>query len=150
MPYSLEWPESKKQILTWVSHDVKKLELTYCWRNVQWCSHFSTQLCDFLWYSLMTAILFLGVYPKKWKHVQTKACKQTFILFAIAQEYKNLKWPSINEWINKTWYTHKYTKNDRMSSVHFQGKPFNITVIQVYPLTSNAEEAEVEWLYEDL
>ena len=37
-----------------------------------------------------------------------------------------------------------------MISVHFQGKPFNITVIQVYALTSNAEEAEVEWFYEDL
>ena len=41
-------------------------------------------------------------------------------------------------------------KNDRMISVHFQGKPFNITVIQVYTLTSNAKEAEVEWSYEDL
>ena len=37
-----------------------------------------------------------------------------------------------------------------MITVHFQGKPFNITVIQVYALTSNAEEAEVEWFYEDL
>ena len=41
-------------------------------------------------------------------------------------------------------------KNDRMISVHFQGKPFNITVIQVYAPTTNAEEAEVEWFYEDL
>ena len=41
-------------------------------------------------------------------------------------------------------------KNDRMISVHFQGKPFNITVIQVYASTSNTEEAEVEWFYEDL
>ena len=41
-------------------------------------------------------------------------------------------------------------KNDRMISVHFQGKPFNIMIIQVYALTSNAEEAEVEWFYEDL
>ena len=41
-------------------------------------------------------------------------------------------------------------KNDRMISVRFQGKPFNITVIQVYALTRNAEEAEVEWFYEDL
>ena len=41
-------------------------------------------------------------------------------------------------------------KNDRMISVCIQGKPFNITVIQVYTLTSNAEEAEVEWFYEDL
>ena len=41
-------------------------------------------------------------------------------------------------------------KNDRMISVCFQDKPFNITVIQVYAPTSNAEEAEVEWFYEDL
>ena len=41
-------------------------------------------------------------------------------------------------------------KNNRKISVHFQGKPFNITVIQVYAPTSNAEEAEVEWFYEDL
>ena len=41
-------------------------------------------------------------------------------------------------------------KNDRMISVCFQGIPFNITVIQVYTPTSNAEEAEVEWFYEDL
>ena len=41
-------------------------------------------------------------------------------------------------------------KNDRMISVRFQGKPFNITVIQVYAPTSNTEEAEIEWFYEDL
>ena len=41
-------------------------------------------------------------------------------------------------------------KNDRMISVHFQGKPLNITVIQVYAPTSNAEEAEIKWFYEDL
>ena len=41
-------------------------------------------------------------------------------------------------------------KNNRITSVHFQGKAFNITVIQVYDPTSNAEEAEVEWFYEDL
>ena len=41
-------------------------------------------------------------------------------------------------------------KNNRMISVHFQGKPFNITVIQVYAPTSNTEEAEVEQFYEDL
>ena len=41
-------------------------------------------------------------------------------------------------------------KKDRMISVHFQGKPFNITVIQAYAPTSNAEEAEVEWFYEDI
>ena len=41
-------------------------------------------------------------------------------------------------------------KNDRMISVRLQGKPFNITVIQVYAPTSNAKEAEVEQFYEDL
>ena len=41
-------------------------------------------------------------------------------------------------------------KNDRVISVCFQGKPFNITVIQVYAPTINAEEAEAEWFYEDL
>ena len=41
-------------------------------------------------------------------------------------------------------------KNEGVISVHFQGKPFNITVIQVYTPTTNAEEVEVEWFYEDL
>ena len=41
-------------------------------------------------------------------------------------------------------------KNDRMISVHFQSKPFSITVIQVYTPTNNVEKAEVEWFYEDL
>ena len=41
-------------------------------------------------------------------------------------------------------------KNDRMISVRFQGKPFNITVVQIYAPTSNTEEAEVAWFYEDL
>ena len=43
-----------------------------------------------------------------------------------------------------------YLKNDRMISIRFQGKPFNITVIQAYASNSIAEEAEVEWFYEDL
>ena len=47
-------------------------------------------------------------------------------------------------------YLDAISKKDRMISVHFQGKPFNITVIQVYAPTSNTEEAEIEWFYEDL
>ena len=43
-----------------------------------------------------------------------------------------------------------HSQNDRMVSVHFQGKPFNIIVIQVYVPTSNAKETEVEQFYEDL
>ena len=58
----------------------------------------------------------------------------------------------INEFIHTHTHTHTHNdlKNDRMISVQFQGKPFNITVIQVYAPTSNAEEAEVEQFYEDL
>ena len=41
-------------------------------------------------------------------------------------------------------------KNDRIISVHFQGKPCNITIIQVYAPANNGEEVEVEWFYEDL
>ena len=41
-------------------------------------------------------------------------------------------------------------KNESQKCLHFQGKPFYITVIQVYALTKNAEEVEVEWFYEDL
>ena len=44
----------------------------------------------------------------------------------------------------------KKNKNGRMMSVRFQDEPFNITVIQVYAWTTNAEEAEVEWFHKDL
>ena len=47
-------------------------------------------------------------------------------------------------------YLDAISRKDRMISVHFQGKPFNITLIQVYAPTSNAEEAEVEWFFEHL
>ena len=47
-------------------------------------------------------------------------------------------------------YLDAISKNDRMISVRFQGKPFSITVIQVYAQISNAEDAEFEWFYEDL
>ena len=46
-------------------------------------------------------------------------------------------------------YLDAIPKSDRMISVHFQGKSFSITVIQVYALTNNAEEAEDEWFCED-
>ena len=47
-------------------------------------------------------------------------------------------------------YLDTISKMKKMICAHFQGNPFNITVIQVYALTSNAKEAEVEWFYEDL
>ena len=47
-------------------------------------------------------------------------------------------------------YLDAISKTDRMISVSFQGKPFNITVIQVYAPTTNVKEADVEWFYEYL
>ena len=47
-------------------------------------------------------------------------------------------------------YLQSQIANDRMISVHFQGKPLSIAVIQVYAPTDNAEEAELEWFYDDL
>ena len=65
---------------------------------------------------------------------------------------EEMEWPS---WSTKESEMQSLTlglgcnlKNDRMISVRFQGKPFNIMVIQVYDPTSNAKEAEVEWFYE--
>ena len=52
--------------------------------------------------------------------------------------------------VNKTVQNAVVGCNLRMISVSFQGKPFNITVVQVHPETSDAEEAEIEWFYEDL
>ena len=56
---------------------------------------------------------------------------------------------TVNERVQNM-YLEAISKNDTMISVHFQGKPFNITVIQVYAPTNKAEELEVQWFYEDL
>ena len=66
-----------------------------------------------------------------------------------------LLWPSIfcGEYRSQSQIIYEYNcnlKNDRMISVHFQGKPFNITVIQVYAPTSNTKEAEVKLFYNNI
>ena len=63
---------------------------------------------------------------------------------------EEMEWPSWSTKESEMQYLDAISKNDRMISVRFQGKPLNITVIQVYVPTSNAEEAEVEQFYEDL
>ena len=60
-----------------------------------------------------------------------------------------MEWPSWSTRVQNAVLGYNL-KNDRMISVRFQGKPFNITVIQVYAPTSNAEEAELERFYKDL
>ena len=63
---------------------------------------------------------------------------------------EEMEQPSESTQESKMQYLDEISKNDRMTSVRFQGKPFNITAIQVYAPTSNPEEAEVECFYEDL
>jgi len=62
------------------------------------------------------------------------------------------KSPKCSTWISKTTISNQCSnlKNDRMNSVRFQGKPLHIMVIQVYAQTSNTEEADIKWFYEDL
>ena len=69
-------------------------------------------------------------------------CGQEYLRRNWSSHHSQQKSPKCTTWMQ--------SQNNRVISVHFQGKPFNITVIQVYPLTSNAEEAEVERCYEDL
>ena len=66
-----------------------------------------------------------------------------------------LKWTGMSESTSVNHYIYYFwqeslRRNESMISVHFQGKPFNITEFQVYAPTTNVEEAEVEWFYEDL
>ena len=63
---------------------------------------------------------------------------------------KEMEQPSQSTKESEAQFLGAISQNNRMISVHFQDKPFNITVIQVYALTSNAEEAEIERFYEDL
>ena len=63
---------------------------------------------------------------------------------------EGMEWPSWSTRESEMQYLDAISKNDRMISVRFQGKPFNITIIQVYAPTSNTEKAEVEQFYEDL
>ena len=91
----------------------------------------------------------LGISKLKWTGMGEFNSDDHYIYYC---EQESLKRNGVVITVNKsqkcsTWMQ---SQNDRMISAHFQGKPFNITVIQVYALTSNAEEAEAEWFCEDL
>ena len=92
----------------------------------------------------------LGISELKWTGI-SKFNSDNYYIYYCGQE--SLRRNGIALIVNKRVWNAVLRcnlKNDRMISVHFQGKPFNITVIQVYAPTSNAEEAEVEQFCEDL
>ena len=64
--------------------------------------------------------------------------------------FEEMEYPSWSIRESEMQYLDAVLKNNRMISIHLQGKPFNITVIQVCALNSNTEEAEIERFYEDL
>ena len=92
----------------------------------------------------------LGIGELKWTGVGTFNSEDHYIYYC---RQKSLRTNGIAFIVNKRVQNAVIgcsLKNNRMISVRFQGKPFNITLIQVYAPTSNAEEAEVERFYEDL
>ena len=92
----------------------------------------------------------LGISKLKWNRMGAFNSDDHYICYC-GQEF--LRRNGVALIVNKTVQKAKLgcnLKNNRMISVCFQRNPFNITVIQVYAPTSNAEEAEVEWFYEDL
>ena len=92
----------------------------------------------------------LGIHEWKWTGMSEFKSDEYYIYFC-GQEYlrRNGVALIVNKRVRNT-VLGCNLKNDRMISVHFQGKPFNITVIQVYGPTITIKEAEVEWFSEDL
>ena len=89
-------------------------------------------------------INFLGINELKWTRIGEFSSDDHYIDYC---RQESLRRNGVALIVNKRVRNILYEcnlKNDRMISVRFQGKPFNITVIQVYALTNNAEEAEVE------
>ena len=83
--------------------------------------------------------------------VKKKMAKMNIDILGISEP----KWTGMSESTSDDHYIYYFwqeslRRNESMISVHFQGKPFNITEFQVYAPTTNVEEAEVEWFYEDL
>ena len=90
----------------------------------------------------------LGISKLEWTGMGEFNSDDHYFCYS-GQESLQKKWPS---WSTRVWNAvlRCNLKNDRISSVPFQGKPFSNTVIQTYAPTSNPEEVEVEWFYEDL
>ena len=91
----------------------------------------------------------LGISKLKWTELSEFNSDDHYIYTVGRNHLEEMEYPS---WSTRVWNAALgcNLKNDRMISVHFQGKPFNITLIQACTPTSNSEETEVEQLYEDL
>ena len=91
----------------------------------------------------------LGISKLRWTRMGDLNSDDHYIYYCGQESLRSNKVPSQSARVQNA-VLGSNLQNDRMISVRFQGKPFSITVIQVYGLTSNTEEAEVERFYEDL
>ena len=89
----------------------------------------------------------LGISELKWTGMGEFNSDDHYIYYCMQESIRRNR---VAIMVNKRVRNGCNLKNDRMISVHFQGKSLNITVIKVYPPTSSTQEAEVEWFYEDL
>ena len=92
----------------------------------------------------------LGISKLKWTGMGEFNSDGHYSCYCAQESLRGNGVPSQSTKESRMQYLGAILKNKIMISVCFQGKPFNITVIQVYTPTTNAEEAEVEWFYEDL
>ena len=110
------------------------IKVNWKWSNRRWLEWTST----------------LGISELKWTGMG-EFNSDDHCIYYCGQE--SLRWNAVVLIVHKrVWYAALGCnfKNDKIIFVHFQGKPFHTTVIQVYASTTNAKEAEVEWFYEDL
>ena len=97
----------------------------------------------------------LGISELKWTGLDEFNSDDHYIYYCGQESLRingaaNMVNKRVTQMVNQNAVLECNLKYDRMISVHFQGKPFNITVMQVYAPINNAEEEEVEWFYEDL
>ena len=119
-------------------------------RQVAWYSHLLKNFPQFVVIHTIKCFGILGISELKWTGVGEFNSNDHYIYYRGQESLRRNEVAIIvNERVQNA-VLRCNLKNDRMIFVCFQGKPFNITIIQVYALTSNAEEAEVEWFYEDL
>ena len=89
----------------------------------------------------------LGISELKWNEMVEFNSDDHYVYYCGQESLRRNGIPIVNKRVQNA-VLGGNLKNDRMISVHFSGKPYSITVIQVYALTNNAEEAEVEQFYE--
>ena len=92
----------------------------------------------------------LGISELKWTGMGEFNSDDHYIYYCGQESLEEMEQPSWSTKESEIQYLDANLKNDSVTSVGFQDKPFNINVIQAYAPTSNTEEAEVEWFYEDL